>query len=148
LSAYLGKYLHEYPWEWWATVTFRDDPVDYGAWRRIREFLTWLERKQGRPVGAFIALELHRYRGNGDPASLVPHFHLLVLNVAGVSRKAAWRYLYTRCGRSRIEPYNPDRGASYYISKYIGKECLGRGDWDIWRPEVIKNAGKPLWTAI
>ena len=148
LSRAMGEFLCQYPWEWWGTITFRDEIVTYGASRRVRQFFRWLEGERGAPVGAFIAIEMHKYRGGGDPASLVPHVHFLALNVAGVERRAAWRYLWERCGRSRIEPYDPDRGASFYIAKYVGKECFERGEWDLWRPDVIQAAAKPLWKGI
>lgn len=148
LSRAMGDFLHRFPWEWWGTITFRREIVSYAASRHVRQFLMWLERQRKGPVGAFIAVEMHKYRGEGDPASLVPHVHFLALNVAGMSRRAAWKYLYDHCGRSRIEPYDPDRGASHYIAKYVGKECLERGEWDFWRPEVIQAAGKPLWVGV
>jgi len=144
----MGEFLSRYAWEWWVTITFRDEATTYTAHNAAKRFLLHVERAAGRHVGAFYAIERHKYRGGGDPASLTPHIHLLVTNVAGVSRRAVWRWAHERFGRTRIEPYDPDRGASYYIAKYTGKEALEKGEWELWRPEVIQRAGKALWVGV
>jgi len=116
--------------------------------RAARNFFLMVEDATGHPVGGFWAIERHKYRGGKDPASLVPHIHALVTNVTGVSRKAVWERCYRRWGRTRIEPYDPNRGASWYIAKYVGKEALERGQWGLWRPEVVARAESPLWIGV
>ena len=148
LSQAMGEFLSRYAWEWWGTVTFRDEVCTYTAQRAARALLSHIERAAGRHIGAFYVLERHRYRGGDDPASLTPHIHFLALNVAGVSRRAVWRWAHMRYGRTRIEPYDPHKGASYYVAKYVGKEALDRGEWELWRPETIQAAGCPLQVGI
>ena len=145
MSQAMGDWLSAYRWEWWATVTFRADFSLPSAMRAARNFFLMVEDAAERPVGGFWAIERHKYRGGDDPASLVPHIHALVTNVTGVSRKAVWEKCFKRWGRTRIEPYDPNRGASWYIAKYVGKEALERGQWGIWRPQVCLQAGGVLW---
>lgn len=131
----MGEFLSQFPWDWFVTITWRQDITDYGAWRRIRAWLCWLEREARNHVGAYIAVEYHRWRSG--PNYLVPHAHLLVLGVAHLQRTAVWKRTYERHGRARILPYDPTKGASHYVSKYVAKEVFERGEWDIWRPEVL-----------
>lgn len=133
----MGNFLSRYDWDWWGTITFREDVGTYTAENRIKQFLRWLERqKPRRRVAAFYALERHRWRG--DNSTLTPHLHFLVTGVADLRRDLAWRYSFDRNGRTQIEPYDPGKGAAYYISKYVGKEAFGTGEWDVWRPGVLK----------
>lgn len=144
LSEGMGRWLSTFRWQWWCTLTFRSDFTLNSARRAARNFFLTVEDAASHPVGGFWAIERHRYRGRGDPASLVPHVHALVTNVTGVSRRAVWERCYRRWGRTRIEPYDPTKGASFYIAKYVGKEALERGEWDVWRPAVVMRAIGPL----
>ncbi len=78
----------------------------------------------------FVALELHKYRET-------PHLHALVANVEPVNRSNWWKVWYQTNGRARIEPYDPDRGAAWYITKYVGKESIETGEWDLWGTDVL-----------
>lgn len=148
LSRAMGEWLSGFNWAWWATVTFRSDFTLNSARRAVRNFFLMVEDAAGHPVGGFWAIERHKYRGGDDPASLVPHFHALVADVAGVSRRAVWEKCHRRWGRTRIEPYDPTRGASQYVSKYCAKETFEQGEWGVWRPEVVQAAGCPLQVGI
>ena len=42
-----------------------------------------------------------------------------------------WSVLFDRFGRSECIPFDPDKGASFYVSKYCFKDITGRElDWD------------------
>ena len=138
----MGDWLSRFNWDWFVTLTFRDEPSDYGAWNRAYAWLRWLERSLRRRVGAYIVVEYHRYRAG--PNYMVPHVHLLVTGVAGSQRTSVWERTFQRYGRARILPYDPKLGASYYVAKYVAKEAFSRGEWDIWRPEVVQHAQAPL----
>lgn len=142
LSQAMGEWLNQFAWDWFLTVTFREDVSDYYARWAVEHTLRWLERRLRGPVGAFWAIEKHKYRGGGNPAALTPHFHALVTNVAPLSRRDTWRYLFGKFGRSRIEPVIKGKGATYYVGKYVGKEALEQGDWGIWRPEIFTYVEK------
>jgi len=133
----MGQFLSAYSWDWWATLTWREEVGSFTAWNRTEEFIRHLE--QGPPkrrVGAFIAIEKHRYRSDGY--TLTYHAHLLIKGVDDLRRDAAWAFTFRRNGRARIEPFVQSRGASYYVAKYVGKEVVGIGEWDFWRPGVVR----------
>ena len=138
----MGEFLSRFHWDWFVTITFRDEPTDYGAWRRTYAWLRSLEKSARRHVGAYIVIEYHRWRAGRN--YMVPHSHLLVTGVAGLKRTVVWKRTFDRYGRTRILPYDPQKGASYYVAKYVAKEVFERGEWDFWRPEVIQAAQIPL----
>lgn len=52
----------------------------------------------------------------------VSHYHLLIGGCKEVSRKNMWNYWKNNYGINRIEPYDKELGASYYLCKYVTKE--------------------------
>lgn len=40
-----------------------------------------------------------------------------------------WRGWYSRYGRAEVERYDPSKGASHYVAKYVAKEA--ETDWDL-----------------
>jgi len=137
----VGEWLSKYEWDWFWTQTFRDEISDNAALRVVRRTLMTLESLIKGPIGAFYAIEKHKYRGGDDPAALCPHIHMLVYGVReaeafGLRRTGVWRMFFERYGRMRLEPYDPGKGATWYVGKYIAKEAFDRGDWGIWRPEA------------
>ena len=128
----LAAWLNQYDWDWFATITFREEIETVTARGRVRAFLQTIERTYKRHVGAFIVYEMHKYRGDDPRRRLIPHVHMLVANVHDVYRRWAWSVCFQRNGRTRIEPFKKDLGAAYYVTKYVTKEIFGRGDWDVW----------------
>jgi hypothetical protein len=59
--------------------------------------------------------EYQKWRG-------VPHFHALIGGVADLRRDEAWAWWFDKFGIARIEPYNRELGAGYYLCKYVTKE--------------------------
>ena len=51
-----------------------------------------------------------------------PHFHLLMGNLDGVRRDKWWQVWFTWYGRNRVLPYDKEKGAGYYLTKYVIKE--------------------------
>tara|TARA_Y100000310_G_C20609430_1_gene777232 strand:+ start:877 stop:1116 length:240 start_codon:yes stop_codon:yes gene_type:complete len=58
------------------------------------------------------------------------HLHSLVGGEGAGNIKAAWADWFNNPygGRARIELYNPEKGASFYISKYVTKTL---GEWEV-----------------
>jgi len=111
-------------WEWFVTLTLRDPPEGMGAWTRPG----WATAKKARSafmqavqpaVGelqAVWAWEIQKGRG-------VPHLHGLIARQAAEVRRMdmvdwGWRSF----GITRVLQYDPSRGASYYLSKYLTKD--------------------------
>ena len=53
------------------------------------------------------------------------HAHGLVSGVSRLERQFWWREAFRRFGRSRIEPFNPERAGALYAAKYAAK-ALGK----------------------
>lgn len=83
--------------------------------RRITEWLSELEENAGRRIGWMLAEEFGRTGGRW-------HCHGLVTGVAHLRRDDAWRELFSRFGRARIEPFDPFKGGAFYAAKYAAKQ--------------------------
>jgi hypothetical protein len=73
-----------------------------------------VQKLAGRPIGWIIAEEFGRLGGRW-------HCHILVAGVSGLHRKFCWLEARRRFGYTRIEPFNPSRGAAFYAAKYAGR---------------------------
>ena len=117
----MGDFLEPYPWKWLLHLTFAygtsykrkrsakspkksaplDNPVtSKGAKKLFKNFM----RTLGRGIIYFMVVE---WRQNED----VVHIHALL---GETSRPIHWKH-----GKSQIKPYDPTRGARYYILKYF-----------------------------
>ena len=124
LQQSLGRWLSTFRWDCWCTWTFdeRFGPTGPSPDRCLYHTRRWVEHVPGAPVGYFVAVE----RGTGGRV----HSHGLLRLPDGFtpSRKSLWGSWRDRYGRSRVLPYDRERGAAYYVAKYITKEPLG---WDV-----------------
>ncbi len=107
----MGLWLTGFPWSWYSTHTFPDliHPEQAGKlWGRfVREL---------PPTRWARALE---YQKRG-----VIHYHALVwFGGAGESRRLTFmdRWQALSGGFARIVAYDPARGATYYLGKYLAK---------------------------
>lgn len=108
-----GLHLNRWPWEWYTTLTFRsrvsEQSANYALWQLNRH----LRKSQGFSPGFLWVTEWQERRH-------VPHFHGLLLNVAGLRRLDVKDY-WERYGHARVEAFDPMRGANYYVGKYLFK---------------------------
>lgn len=112
-------------WDWWVTATFREPPEYQPGWNKVGWGYT------GRAWGKFVK-ELALTKGLGSLWWVrgreyqhwrgVPHFHALVGGVQDLRRDEAWSWWFAKYGMARIEPYNHELGAGYYLCKYVTKE--------------------------
>jgi len=112
-------------WDWWATLTFRDPPQNNRNWtkpgwgytgRAWKGFVANLGLTKGlHDVSWVRGREYQHWRG-------VPHFHGLIAGVKNLRRDEAWAWWFERYGIARIEPYNHELGAGFYLCKYVTKE--------------------------
>lgn len=112
-------------WDWWATLTFREPPQDSPGWDKIgwgysgkawAGFIRELGLRKGLYDVQWVrGREYQHWRG-------VPHFHGLISGVAELRRDEAWAWWFERFGIARIEPYNRELGAGFYLCKYVTKE--------------------------
>lgn len=114
-------------WDWFATLTFRDRTPEEvkSGWTKVGwaysskacdAFLCHVGEVKGlHDVHWLRAREIQRDRG-------VPHWHALIGGVKDLRRDAAWQWWHERYGFARILPYEREKGASFYLCKYVTKE--------------------------
>lgn len=113
------QWLEGLPWDHYATLTFKRSSGPDFAQRVFAGWIRRLELEAGMPLLWFVGFE------NGHLLGRL-HIHSLVGNTRDVSiafLAKEWRH-----GFSRIERYDPNRGAAHYVSKYVTKDLL---DFDI-----------------
>lgn len=136
LTCTWGEWLSTWPWDWWATLTFRDEYSPNAADRAFLRWARWL-RTDSPSLGYFVGHELGRIGGR-------LHLHALIGGLQPqVYRTAAWKRWHDRHGRAEILPYDPDRGASHYISKYVAKDFARYGieEPSAPRPTLLTEGG-------
>lgn len=124
-------------WSWWVTLTY--DPRKHASasashtsvgWARSdADWSAWLDGLCADAARAGDPLDPpYWFRGREpNPYRYGTHFHALIGNVPErVSRREAWRRWFDAHGMARVEPYDPARGAGWYVSKYVVKQL---GDW-------------------
>ena len=89
-------------------------PVQEAAISRIEKWLREIETEARNPIGWMIAEEFGRLGGRW-------HCHALVTGVSHLFRRRFWLEAYRRFGYTRIEPFDPARGAAFYASKHAGR---------------------------
>jgi len=142
----MAKWLNQTLWDIFLTITFRDERRSilgiihsyYSTLNHIYELYNIY------PVKSFLALEKHKYR-------MIPHIHSLIkfskdtkeyttewevdknitirttldldkdFDVNKIYWQPIWELCYKKYGRTRIERYDINIGAGYYLSKYIYK---------------------------
>ncbi len=85
------------------------------ALAEIKDYLFDLQEAADQPISWIIAEEFGRVGGRH-------HCHLLVAGVGHLRREEAWAIAFERFGRTRIEPFDPERAAAFYCAKYAAKQ--------------------------
>lgn len=128
----LVNLLNRYNWDWFTTLTFVNPPTTYTAGNRVNRWITTLQKQEKRKIGYYITQEKTKLG--------CPHFHLLMGNLTGVSRKKYWKLWFKKNGAARILPYDPKKGACYYLTKYVIKDIFRNSDtWDIQGLEYLNQ---------
>ena len=121
LAVAWGQFLSEFSWDWFLTLTFKDEVGSFRAHRLFGFFVRDIEKAAGLPIFWFRADEIGTHGGRF-------HIHALMGNVAHL-RRLTWMDRWNKlAGIARILPFNAKRGAAYYCAKYVTKQS---GDWDL-----------------
>ncbi len=113
-----GAWLERFAWDFFATLTYRDEPKMPTAQRRFHAWTRVLERRGLGSVSWFAVFEY------GGAEQL--HAHALLGGGAMLSAfdlRDAWRH-----GLSHAVRYNPKKGAARYIAKAVADP---RAEYDI-----------------
>ncbi len=116
-------YLSQWEWDWFCTLTFRNEVHPEAAAKRFAVFVSKINRamfgprwwKKGDGARWVRALEYQR-RG-------VIHYHALLGGV-GLSEMRRFQWIHTwheLAGYARIEPPRDGRAVHRYCSKYVAK---------------------------
>lgn len=89
-------------------------PAPGVALKRIERFLAHLQDMAAAVIGWVIAEEFGRLGGRW-------HCHGLITGVSRLYRKQCWQEARRRFGYTRIEPFDPARGAAFYAAMYAGR---------------------------
>ncbi len=131
-----GDWLSEnWNWEWYATLTFRDN---VGVVRANSLWQMWYKQlitATRRDVQYVRFTEWQRNRG-------IPHYHVLMLNLKHVRRLTWLDRWVDLAGWARIHKYNPNKGAAYYLTKYITKQT-GEVTFSEGLREFARDANRP-----
>ena len=123
-QAAYAELLHEYPWDFYSTVTFRKPRRDsLSAGQSVSQSLSTLGSSR-----AFLAVE-HHQTGMVHVHSLSRHLYN-----PSLSPHAAYRYLFKAHGRTTVEPIRDSESVTAYCAKYVtkGMEFLFEGYPENW----------------
>jgi hypothetical protein len=81
---------------------------------RIWQWLADIQRQASGPIGWIVVEEFGRLGGRW-------HCHLLIIGVSRIHPGFWQAEAFRRFGCTRIEPFDPARGAAYYAGKYAGR---------------------------
>lgn len=127
----LGK---EWRWDWFGTFTIRDPKTTpEAAHHFVRRYLD-IAGQVG--IAKPFAFRIDEY----CPTSGRLHLHALVGNTSHLhlacgeflppdqwGRPCCWTHRWP-CGYARILPYDPTKGAAYYVTKYVDRPS---SDWEL-----------------
>ena len=121
----LAEWVDQFDWQFWFTGTFKPDQSYRDTIKTKRAFNRFID-KIGKEydkhnIEYFLAVE--RFK-SGD----FTHCHALINGLDGLRYKQigeTWRGLF---GREKVEGYQKDKGANFYLTKYVTKELC---DWDL-----------------
>ena len=107
----LGKFISQWPWQIWATLSFSNRftiPNGYLAsqWDRL---ISHIGKLQGMEPYWVRSVEVGREQ-------TVPHVHALLGNINLPAREIP-RLWHPGTGNARAEAYDPERRAAWYIAK-------------------------------
>lgn len=121
----LAQFCGEFDWAYYATWTFRrprKDPLQLE--QTIRAGLRRLPPMY-QPATAIVGLEGHE--------SGCLHAHALMTRAPMDGGWRWWKeWAFKQWGISRVYPYEPARGAVWYLSKYVLKRGVD-GSWFVWQ---------------
>ena len=145
LRAGWGEWLGSYPWDHYATLTFRQVTGPDLARESFDRWMRRLAREAQLPLFWFLGIEDGRLNGR-------LHIHALIGNTGHHSiERMDERWTTTpdgkpskRNGFTRIVRYDPTLGAAHYCTKYVTKELH---DYDVSDnfTQALAARSKQLW---
>jgi hypothetical protein len=139
-----AEFLEPFKWNWFATIAPSDNPHPESLDKLYDLFIHNLNRSlygqhywKDKRKGVFWA-RATEYQNRG-----AVHHHALIGGIPDYENPVTWRnWLYSHSTMSKIEPYRPEAGAEYYLSKsaYAWK----RGEIDCSKSLAYEQDGKRI----
>ena len=115
IQSNFGEWIQrDWDWNWFGSFTFREDVSSKRADKDWLYFVKQVRKACGRSVQWVRCTELQQRQ--------VLHYHALLLNVGKADRYFLMDVWNDIAGFARIFLYDKERGAGYYLSKYVVKE--------------------------
>ncbi|MBA7554958.1 hypothetical protein ES705_47599 [subsurface metagenome] len=112
-----GEWLSVPQWEWFTSHTFRAEYVS--PKEADRHWQSWLNSLVVAASAAGLPRPFYfRVTEIQDRGTL--HFHSLIGGVGNI-RRLLFKDFWELNGFARVVKYDPDRGASFYVGKYLTK---------------------------
>lgn len=114
-SAIYGNWIHQWPWDHFATFTFGRVLSPSTCEHHWKAFIDSLERYTRGRTGWIRATE-GRWSGCGKP--YIPlHYHALLIYKNPPAPGAVEAMWGSKSGDGKVEIYDPARGAAWYVTK-------------------------------
>ncbi|MBA7554013.1 hypothetical protein ES705_46623 [subsurface metagenome] len=123
-----GEWLSLPEWDWYTSHTFKAEYVSPKA--SDKAWYSWFNSLRVSAKAKDLTPSLYgeqapfyfRVVEYQDRGTL--HFHSLIGGVGDI-RRLLFKDFWELNGFARVEAYNPDRGANFYVGKYLTKEDGG-----------------------
>ena len=119
-----GEWLSTPEWGWYTTQTFKADYVS--PKEADRHWYSWFNslrvaaRAKGLTPSCYGSAAPFYFRVAEYQDRGTLHFHSLIGGVGDI-RRLLLKDMWELCGFARVEKYDPGRGASFYVGKYLTK---------------------------
>lgn len=121
-ATHVGQWLDGVAeWDYWLTITFRYAPSLPSVRRSMERF-----SDQVNPSLFFWGSESGPCTGRNHVHGLL-HFDQSKLNFPPTP-SAVWNVAFQRFGRTHVDKFDPQKGATHYVAKYVSKTI---SDWDV-----------------
>lgn len=121
----MADWVNQFDWEIWMTGTFLPDQAYRDTIKTKKAFTRFIgdltDDFNKTDIEYFLAIE--RFHNSDDC-----HCHALLNGLEGLSYKQIGETWRDRFGREKVEGYQKDKGANYYLTKYCVKDLC---DWDL-----------------
>ena len=115
------------PWNFWCTFTYRYPPSLPAVRRSMCRF-----NEEISPSLMFWGSESGACTGRNHVHALLyfdeNRISMPLFGAVPISSRAIWSKAFKRFGRSHVDVFDPERGASHYVAKYVSKRL---SDWDL-----------------
>jgi hypothetical protein len=113
-----GIFLSEFLWQWFGTLTLRDQVSREAAWKTCHAFLHEIQDASASPLGWFVVEGRGRFLGR-------LHFHFLLAGIPdSIGPREYERAWFRLAGTAVIVEYDNRMGAAHYCAGHLGEADL------------------------